>query len=108
MNNRDQPEQRVMTIKQVSEYLKIPASTIYELAKKGKIRGVKLGKHWRFLEEDILSYLDLELIRTAQAAPGGTKELDEQHQPSPMILLGGKSSPLIVHLTDQIAPQISQ
>lgn len=46
-----------MTIKEVSAYLRIPVSTIYDLAGKGKIRGVKFGKHWRFLEEDILHYL---------------------------------------------------
>jgi len=47
---------RVMSVKEVSDFLKIPISTIYDLAKKGKIRGAKFGRHWRFLEEDILSY----------------------------------------------------
>jgi len=47
----------VLTVQEVSDLLKIPASTIYDLAKKGKLRGVKLGKHWRFLEEDILALL---------------------------------------------------
>ena len=32
-------------------------NTIYELAAKGKLRGVKVGKHWRFLEIDIANYL---------------------------------------------------
>ena len=47
---------KILTIQEVSAFLRIPASTIYDLAKKGKIRGVKFGKHWRFLEEDILGY----------------------------------------------------
>ena len=47
---------KILTIGEVSAFLRIPVSTIYELAKKGKLRGVKFGKHWRFLEEDILGY----------------------------------------------------
>ena len=53
-NNR---KKRIMTIQEVSAYLKIPASTLYGLTKKGKIRGIKIGKHWRFLEEDIHAFL---------------------------------------------------
>ena len=47
---------RVMTVKEVSEFLRIPLSTIYDLVKQGKLRGAKFGRQWRFLEEDILSY----------------------------------------------------
>ena len=48
---------RIMTIKDVSVFLKIPVSTIYTLAQQGKLKGAKFGRHWRFLEGDILSYL---------------------------------------------------
>ena len=48
---------RVMTIKEVSHFLKIPISTIYFLAQKGKIKGAKFGKHWRFIQQDIVDYL---------------------------------------------------
>ena len=48
---------RIMSIHEVSAYLKIPVSTIYYLAQKGKIKGAKFGRHWRFLEEEILNYL---------------------------------------------------
>lgn len=47
---------RVMTVKEVSEFLRIPLSTIYDLVKRGKLRGAKFGRQWRFLEEDILSH----------------------------------------------------
>ena len=46
-----------MTAQEVSAYLKIPLSTIYGLTKKGKIKGTKVGKHWRYLENDIHSFL---------------------------------------------------
>ena len=47
---------RVMTVKEVSEFLRIPLSTIYDLVKRGKLRGAKFGRQWRFLEEDILNH----------------------------------------------------
>jgi len=51
-------QRRIMTVKQVSDYLNIPTSTVYELVRKGKIRGVRFGKHWRVLEKDIAAYLE--------------------------------------------------
>ncbi len=54
-----QGHKKIMNIDEVGAFLRIPASTIYDLARKGKIRGVKFGKHWRFLEEDILNYFKI-------------------------------------------------
>ena len=53
----------LLTAKEVSQFLRIPLSTVYELASKGRIRGVKLGKHWRFLKMDILTLLGLAEAR---------------------------------------------
>lgn len=38
----------VMTIDELSEYLKIAKSTLYKLAQEGKLPGQKVGRHWRF------------------------------------------------------------
>ena len=57
MDKPEYSQNRVMTIKEVSQYLRIPVSTIYDLTRKGKLRGGKFGKHWRFLKEDIVGYL---------------------------------------------------
>jgi len=43
----------IMSIKEVSEYLRIPISTIYKLAQSGQIPAVKVGKHWRFVKKDL-------------------------------------------------------
>ena len=43
----------IMSIKEVSEYLRIPISTIYKLAQSGQIPAVKVGKHWRFAKKDL-------------------------------------------------------
>ncbi len=48
---------KVMTVKEASTFLKLPLSTLYDLTKKGKIPATKCGKHWRYLEEDILAFL---------------------------------------------------
>ncbi|MBI3313080.1 MAG: helix-turn-helix domain-containing protein [Candidatus Omnitrophica bacterium] len=47
---------RVLTIKEVSELVRIPVATIYVLAQQGKLRAAKFGRQWRFLEQDILNY----------------------------------------------------
>ena len=46
-----------MTAKEVSGYLRIPLSSLWSLTKKGKIRGVKVGKHWRYLDSDIQTFI---------------------------------------------------
>ena len=48
---------RVMTIREVSDFLKIPLSTVYLLVKGGRLPGVKLGRHWRFMESDIVDFI---------------------------------------------------
>ena len=43
----------ILNIKEVSEYLKIPVSTIYKLVQDGKVPAIKVGKHWRFMKKDL-------------------------------------------------------
>jgi len=43
----------ILNIKEVSEYLKIPVSTLYKLIQEGRVPAVKLGKHWRFMKKDL-------------------------------------------------------
>jgi excisionase family DNA binding protein len=38
----------ILTLKDVSGYLKIPVSTIYKLVREGKIPAQKIGRQWRF------------------------------------------------------------
>lgn len=51
----------VLTAEELSERLKIPVSTVEELARKGKLAGAfRVGKHWRF---------DLDALRNNLPAP---------------------------------------
>jgi excisionase family DNA binding protein len=47
----------VMTIREVSTYLRIPQSSLYKLAQEGKIPGKKVGRHWRFHRTAIDNWL---------------------------------------------------
>lgn len=57
MPESDNKNPRLLTTKEVSEYLRIPVSSLWSLTRKGKIRGVKVGKHWRYLESEIQAFL---------------------------------------------------
>ena len=48
----------VLTIEELSAYLKIPRSTLYKLVREGKIPSQKVGRHWRFRKEAIDRWLD--------------------------------------------------
>jgi excisionase family DNA binding protein len=39
----------VMTVREVAELLRMPTSTVYELARKGVLPASRLGRTWRFL-----------------------------------------------------------
>lgn len=54
MSDKKPNEFKVMDIRELSEFLRIPVSSLYFLTKTGKIPAAKVGKHWRYLESDIL------------------------------------------------------
>jgi len=48
----------VMTAREVAELLKMPVSTIYQLARRGELPASRLGRAWRLLRprlEDLLA-----------------------------------------------------
>ncbi len=47
----------ILTVDEISDYLKIPRSTIYKLVREGKIPAQKIGRHWRFRKETIDRWL---------------------------------------------------
>lgn len=57
MANPTNEPKKVMTAEEVSQYLKIPLSTVYDLTKRGKLKGAKVGKHWRYFKDQIDRYL---------------------------------------------------
>jgi excisionase family DNA binding protein len=52
---------RILTAKEVAEYLRCHISTVYRLAKNGKLPAFRLGADWRFREDVLQNWLDAEL-----------------------------------------------
>ena len=55
-------ENQVLTLQECSVYLKIAESTIYVLARKGKLPCQKVGRNWRFSKDALDRWLRGELI----------------------------------------------
>jgi len=68
----------VLTIEELSAYLKIPKSTLYKLVREGKVPCQKIGRHWRFRKQAIdrwLEHLPAEApARAASSAAGGSAQ----------------------------------
>ena len=51
----------LLTVEEVSELLCVPVSWVYERTRKrgqDRIPGFRLGKYWRFREEDVIAWLE--------------------------------------------------
>lgn len=48
---------RTMTVREVSEYLRVHPTTVYRLVKTGRLPGFKVGDRWRFQQAEIDSWL---------------------------------------------------
>jgi excisionase family DNA binding protein len=45
--------EKLITAKELAQFLKLSESTIYKLAGHGEIPGLKIGDSWRFDQQDI-------------------------------------------------------
>lgn len=48
---------RVMTLEEVSKYLRLSKSTVYRMANEGRIPVSKIGRRWRFRKDVIDGWL---------------------------------------------------
>ena len=47
------PNDDIMTVRELADYLKIAEKTAYRFASEGKVPGFKVGSAWRFRKSDI-------------------------------------------------------
>lgn len=47
----------VMTAEAASRFLQVSVKTLLSLARAGEITGRKVGREWRFVREDLISYV---------------------------------------------------
>ena len=50
---------KYLTVGEVSDYLKLPEETVYKHARSGKLPAFKVGRYWRFKQEEIDSWVSL-------------------------------------------------
>jgi len=53
---------QVLTLEEVSAYLRIPASTIYKLSREGSLPAQKIGRNWRFHKDVLDDWLKGKLL----------------------------------------------
>ncbi len=53
---------KILTLKEVAEYLKLTEKTAYRLAAEGKLPGFKVGGSWRFKREDVLQRIEEQKV----------------------------------------------
>jgi len=49
--------QKLMTIKEVADYLRLSRVTVYKMTRQGKIPALKIGKQWRYNRSEIDSWV---------------------------------------------------
>jgi excisionase family DNA binding protein len=49
---------RIVTAKEVAEYLRLNQNTIINLAVKGDLPGFKIGKSWRFDMDEVIATIE--------------------------------------------------
>ena len=62
----------ILNLTETAEYLRVSNQTVYNMIKDGRIKAYKVGREWRFLRSDILSYINNSTSESLLAAKGGT------------------------------------
>ena len=62
-------DELILTLQELSAYLKIAEKTLYGYAQKGIIPGIKIGSAWRFRKADIDGWLDRQRQLTESSRP---------------------------------------
>ena len=65
-------EEEILTLQELSGYLKIAEKTLYGYAQKGTIPGIKIGSAWRFRKADIDAWLE-ERRKLTESSRGSKK-----------------------------------
>jgi len=60
---------RIVTAKEVAEYLRLNQNTIINLAVKGDLPGFKIGKSWRFDMDEIIATIEESKEKSRNSHP---------------------------------------
>lgn len=56
-------QSEILTVEEVAQFLRVPKSTVYKLARLGQLPASKIGKHWRFLRGEIHAWMHTRASR---------------------------------------------
>jgi excisionase family DNA binding protein len=59
-------DHEILTVKEISELLKIHQTTVYRLTKEGRIPAFRIGSEWRFRKDQIVHWIAEQTIDAAQ------------------------------------------
>ncbi len=60
MNNGDEKHTELLTVQETAKLLKVPVSWVYGHTRKraiDRLPGYRLGKYWRFREDEVLAWV---------------------------------------------------
>ena len=57
-NGGSQGEQRLLTLKEAAEILRLPHRVVRQYARRGELTGQLIGGRWRFTRKDIDAFFD--------------------------------------------------
>jgi excisionase family DNA binding protein len=68
----------ILTLKELSDYLKIAEKTLYGYAGKGLVPGIRIGSSWRFRKTDIEAWLENQRKITEASSSSKQRKVAKQ------------------------------
>mgnify|MGYP001035139554 FL=1 len=65
-----EPQDKWLTIEELSGYLKMSRSKLYQMAQKGELPGSKIGTQWRFDRDEIDDWVKSHKFSTSRNKDG--------------------------------------
>ena len=52
------PKEEILTIEEAIQFLKVGKTTLYRLARDGKVPARKIGREWRFVKSQLIEWIN--------------------------------------------------
>jgi excisionase family DNA binding protein len=63
----------MLDVKNAADFLNLSTETIRILARANKIPAAKIGRQWRFSEDDLIKFIRSQYVTTRTESPGDEK-----------------------------------
>lgn len=58
-------KEKIMTLREVAQYLGLHVMTVYKLTREGRVPAAKIGGQWRFKRDVLDEWLEIQMHRNA-------------------------------------------